>query len=141
MRIKALSKDFVMPKSATTYSGGYDIFMPEAGQVFPHEESVSVALGFSAEVPIGFVALLLPRSSSGNKEGLNLTNVVGVIDSDYRGEWIACLRCLYNRPITWAKGEKKLQFLLVPVGDFELVLVDELNPSMRGSGSFGSTGK
>ena len=141
MKIQAMSENFKMPVAATAYSGGYDIFMPTAGIVFPKQESLSVLLGFAAAVPIGFVALLLPRSSSGNKQGLNLSNVVGVIDSDYRGEWIACMRCIYNRPIEWEQGDRLLQFLLVPISAFELTLVDTLDTTVRGTGGLGSTGK
>lgn len=100
-----------------------------------------VGLGFAAEVPIGHVALLLPRSSAGAKKGLELRNTCGIIDSDYRGEWKACLRLKDGGELRWEAGDKLVQFILVPVSMPELELVDSVAVTERGDGGFGSTGK
>lgn len=100
-----------------------------------------VALGFSAEVPPGNVALLLPRSGVGAKSGLELNNTCGVIDEDYRGEWRAALRTKNGMPFSWEAGERILQFLVVPVTNITLELVEELSDTHRGAGGFGSSGK
>lgn len=98
-----------------------------------------VPLGFAAEVPVGHVALLLPRSGAGAKQGLSLNNTVGVIDADYRGEWMACLRVRNGEAIQWTKGERLLQFVIVPVATPELQVVKALASTERGEGGFGST--
>lgn len=140
MNIKKLHPNFKMPTRGTDHAGGYDIYMPEKGSMMSGATyGQMVPLGFSAEVPVGYVALLLPRSGAGAKHGVSLNNTVGVIDADYRGEWMACLRLKNGQPYRWEAGERLLQFVLVPVGTPELKLVEELNSTARGEGGFGST--
>ena len=140
MNIKQLHQNFKMPTRGTDYAGGYDIYMPEKGTMMPGVTyGQMVPLGFSAEVPVGYVALLLPRSGAGAKHGVSLNNTVGVIDADYRGEWMACLRVKNGLPHRWEEGDRLLQFILVPVNTPELVLVKELSSTERGEGGFGST--
>ena len=141
MKIKPIHPNFTPPYRATPGSGGYDLFMPEGGSILHNShEGAFVPLGFAAAVPKGYVALILPRSGKGSKEGLSLNNTVGVIDSDYRGEWIACLRVKNHKVLIWNPGDKLLQFILVPVHTPELELVTELTSTDRGEGGFGSTG-
>ena len=83
----------------------------------------------------------MPRSSVGCRFGLELLNTVGVIDSDYRGEWRAVLKTKCSIPYVWLAGERVLQFLIVPVLDVTLELVNCLNVTARGAGGFGSTGQ
>lgn len=131
---------FQTPTRGTDGAGGYDIYMPTAGRVSEGRHTV-VDLGFSAEVPPGYVALLLPRSGSGGNFGLELRNTVGVIDSDYRGPWIAKLQTKDVIDFGWAAGDKVIQFVLVPVHTPELMVVDQLDATQRGAGGFGSTGR
>ena len=100
-----------------------------------------IGLGFAMEVPQGYAALILPRSSAGAKFGLELNNTCGVIDSDYRGEWKAALRTKDGKLLKWAAGDRLLLFLIVPVASVHLELVDSVNKTERGEGGFGSTGK
>lgn len=143
MNIKPLVKDFIKPEYKSNSSGGMDIYFQEDIELKVGKDNV-VNLGFSAEVPEGYVALILPRSSTGMK-GLQLRNTVGVIDSDYRGEWIAHIT--YDDINTWGhtrefkRGERALQALIVPVKQETINIVDELSVTNRGNGGFGSTGK
>ena len=140
MNIKKLHPNFKMPTRGTEHAGGYDIYMPEAGVLMPGATyGQMVPLGFAAEIPVGFVALILPRSGAGAKHGVSLNNTVGVIDADYRGEWMACLRMKNGTAHRWEAGERLLQFVLVPVHTPELVMVEELGTTARGEGGFGST--
>lgn len=139
MRIQSLHTAFIMPTKGSDQAGAFDIYMPVGGYVAG--ESAIVGLGFAAEVPKGYVALILPRSSTGAKFGLELNNTCGVIDSDYRGEWKAALRTKGNFRFEWFAGDRLLQFLVIPVIDVELVLVDSVSQTDRGNGGFGSTGK
>lgn len=141
MQIKALHPNFKMPVKSTSGSGAFDLFMPEAGTIESRDgEGYFARLGFAAAVPEGHVALILPRSGKGAKDGVSLNNTVGVIDSDYRGEWIACLRLRNTGLLNWEAGERLLQVLIVPVSSPELIQVDELSDTERGAGGFGSTG-
>lgn len=113
--------------------------MPVAGCAVSLEP-IKVGLGFATEVPVGYVALILPRSSTGAKYGVELNNTCGVIDSDYRGEWIATLRTKSYHPFRWEKGDRVLQFLLMPIISPVLELTDALSNTERGTGGFGSSG-
>lgn len=139
MNIKPLHSNFQVPTRATDLSGGFDIYMPESGSVF--DEAKKIPLGFAAEVPPGHVALLLPRSGVGSKFGLELNNTCGVIDADYRGEWLATLRTKDGSIFSWNAGERLLQLVIVPVLTPELTIVDELSSTERGEGGLGHSGK
>lgn len=138
MRIQSLHTGFIMPTKGSDQAGAFDIYMPEDG--FVYGTSTLVGLGFATEIPQGHVALLLPRSSSGSKFGLELNNTCGVIDSDYRGEWKAALRTKDGKLFSWQAGERVLQFLIVPIANVTLELVDSVDKTNRGTGGFGSTG-
>ncbi len=129
-----------MPTKGSIEAGAYDLYMPETGSI-PYNQTITVGLGFAAAVPVGNVALLLPRSSTGAKFGVELNNTCGVIDSDYRGEWKAVLKTKSGLPFTWGKGERLLQFLVVPITQVTLEPVDSLDDTIRGTGGFGSTGQ
>lgn len=139
MRIQSLHTSFIMPTKGTDHAGAFDIYMPEAG--FIDGTSKLVGLGFATEIPPGHVALLLPRSSSGAKFGVELNNTCGVIDPDYRGEWKAALRTKSGAPYSWVAGDRVVQFLIVPVAQITLELVESLETTERGAGGFGSSGK
>lgn len=138
MKFKSLHPNFKLPTKGTALAGAYDLYMPEFGSLAPGE-GLKFTLGFMAEVPEGFVVLMLPRSGVGSK-GLMLANTCGVIDSDYRGEWfVHLLNC--GRGMTWSPGDRLLQMLIVPVANVTPELADELSETGRGAGGFGSTGK
>lgn len=139
MRIKKIHPDFIMPVKSTKQAGAFDIFMPIDGYV-TGSRPTKVPLGFAAAVPENHVALILPRSGVGSKFGVELNNTCGVIDSDYRGEWIANIKTKDERYYEWQKGDRLLQILIVPVAQVQLELVEELDITERGEGGFGSTG-
>ena len=138
MLIKKLHNALIMPTKGTTGSGAFDIYMPECGSVVGYSPTM-VSLGFAAAVPPGNVALIFPRSSTGAKYGLELNNTCGIIDSDYRGEWKACLRTKDTGYFPWNAGDRLLQFLVMPVTNVTLQITDELDSTVRGTGGFGST--
>lgn len=139
MHIQSLHPAFIMPTKASDKAGAFDVFMPKAGTATGATQMFG--LGFAAAVPPGHIGLLLPRSSTGAKYGMELNNTCGVIDSDYRGEWKAAIRTKSGIPFNWEAGERILQFMIVPVADVTLELVDSLDETARGSGGFGSSGK
>ena len=143
MRIKPLVKDFIKPEYKREYSGGLDIYLQQDITLNVGSDNV-INLGFAAEVPEGHVALLLPRSSAGMK-GIALRNTVGVIDADYRGEWIAHITYddinVWGNTIKFKRGERALQAIIVPFNKVDINIVDELSVTGRGDGGFGSTGK
>ena len=139
MRIKPISDNFIMPTKGSNDAGAIDLYMPEAGFVDGTEKKIP--LGFAAAIPKGYVGLLLPRSGTGAKHGLELNNTCGVIDADYRGEWLAVMRTKSGKEFSWKQGERVLQCVLVPVLSPTLEQVEDLDATDRGEGGFGSSGK
>ncbi len=143
MKIKPLTDNFIKPEYKSAAAGGMDIYFQEDVTLTAGKDNV-VKLGFAAEVPPGHVALLLPRSGAGAR-GIALRNTAGVIDSDYRGEWIAHIVVDANgdnfpgREIPFRRGERAIQCLIVPVAAVTVELADELSETARGAGGFGST--
>lgn len=147
MNIEAIHPNFRLPVRGSERAGAYDLHMPEAGSIPPiwaredPAKPIKVKLGFAAEVPPGHVALLLPRSGTGAKHSVELENTCGVIDEDYRGEWMAVLNTKNGEGFDWEAGDRVVQMVIVPVATPELTLVDSLDATGRGAGGFGSTGK
>ena len=136
MQFKKLHPKFQLPTKGTEHAAGFDIYMPTPGYVT--DSPVKVPLGFAAAVPVGYAALILPRSGAGIK-GIELMNTCGVIDADYRGEWVAVLNTKGDG-LHWNAGDRLLQFVLVPIPNVTPELVEELDSTERESGGFGSTG-
>lgn len=106
-----------------------------------HNRTVYFGLGFAMAGPIGWAAMLLPRSGLASARGLVLANTVGFIDiADYRGECIAALRNTGHLAAVIHPGDRIAQMCLVNTPLPEWSFVDELPPSHRGAGGFGSTG-
>lgn len=144
MKIKPLIKNFINPEYKQGLSGGMDIYFQSDTDLTVGLDNV-VNLGFAAEVPEGYVALLLPRSSAGMK-GIGLRNTVGVIDADYRGEWIAHIIIDeqdsngWGDNISFKRGDRALQVIIVPFKKVDIEITDTLSDTERGTGGFGSTG-
>lgn len=137
----------ILPSYATDGAAGLDVraWLPGgAGEplVLYPGDSYSMSLGFATAFPAGFGFLLIPRSGFGSRL-LEIRNTVGLIDSDYRGEWVAKLRHKgahgEDDPIVMVHGERILQAVLVTVPRAVLREVAELPASGR-DGGFGSTG-
>lgn len=145
MKIMPLVKEFIKPEYKTEYSAGMDIYLQEDVTLVIGADNV-IHLGFAAEVPEGYAAILLPRSSAGMK-GISLRNTAGVIDSDYRGEWIAHIVIDQNQDNAlldewhYKRGDRIIQCLIVPVKKVDIELTESISVTARGNGGFGSTGK
>ena len=141
MKIKPLVDNFIIPEYKRELSGGMDIYLQQDVTLNVGSDNV-INLGFAAEVPEGHIAMLIPRSSAGMK-GIALRNTVGIIDADYRGEWIAhiTLDSICDKPIAYKRGERILQAVIVPFNKVEIELSDTLSQTGRGDTGFGGTGK
>ena len=143
IKIKKLRENAKIPKRATTGSAGMDLHACI-------DEPITLAPGQLAIVPTG-IAIALPdntcaaflyaRSGLGVKHGICLSNGVGVIDSDYRGEICAGLCNVSDKPYTIEPDERVCQMVIAPVLTPDVIEVDELDDTDRGEGGFGSTGK
>ena len=98
-----------------------------------------IATGWAVEVPPGHVMLLFSRSGHGAKHGVRLSNCVGVLDSDYRGEVMGSITNDSDTPMELKAGDNFMQAMVVPLPRLKLMVVTELSVTARGTGGFGST--
>jgi dUTP pyrophosphatase len=99
-----------------------------------------VPTGFSIALPDGFEAQIRPRSGLAIRNGVTCLNAPGTIDADYRGEVQIVLANLGNEPVVIRRGDRIAQMVVAPVSRARFDVVDDLPPSARGDGGFGSTG-
>ena len=152
LKIKALSPkigtEIPLPSYATAGSAGLDlracidapVYLPGTDTGLPN--SAMVPTGIAIQLPGSeYVALVYARSGLAVKHGVTLSNCVGAIDSDYRGEIKVGLVNLSGKAYTIEPGERIAQLVITPVTQANIQLVDELDNTDRGAGGFGSTGK
>lgn len=147
LKLKAVSPrvgtDIPFPSRATAGSAGLDLRACLDGPVtISPRQLVTIPTGVAIALPgPEYVALIFARSGLGVKHGISLSNGVGVIDSDYRGEIQVGLTNLSDTPYTIQPGDRIAQLVVTPVAAPELELVTELEDTGRGAGGFGSTGR
>ncbi len=128
-----------MPRRATVGSAGYDFYAPFDFTLNPGEE-ITVPTGIRAEIDMGYVLMLYPRSGLGFKYRLTLNNTVGVIDSDYfhsdnEGHiMIRMTNCSKDKALTVEAGKGFAQGVFMPFG----ITFDDDADGIR-NGGFGST--
>lgn len=147
LKLKAVSPkvgtDIPFPSRATEGSAGLDLMacLDEPVSIAPRQ-LVRIPTGIAIALPgPEHVALVFARSGLGIKHGISLSNGVGVIDSDYRGEIQVGLTNLSDTPYTVQPGDRIAQLVVMPVAVPELEIVTELEDTERGTGGFGSTGR
>ena len=142
VRVKKLRPGAKLPTFGSAEAAGADLYacLEEEITVKPGE-TVFVPTGLAMELPRGYAGLIYARSGLACKRGLAPANKVGVVDSDYRGEFIVALHNHGAEPQTVAHGERIAQLIVTPVLTPVYEEAEELSDSQRGSGGFGSTGK
>ena len=138
VKIKKLHPDAVTPQYATGGSACFDL--SSVGDAQPHPADPRAAVfrtGLSFEIPQDHVMLVFSRSGHGFSSGIRLSNCVGVIDADYRGEVRVSLRSDADHVPT---GGRIAQAMILPVQQVSFLEVDELGTTERGTGGLGSTG-
>lgn len=104
-------------------------------------ERVLVPTGLSVALPLGYVALVHPRSGLAARCGLSIVNTPGTVDAGYRGEVKVLLVNLDPRePVVLRRGDRIAQLVIQQVEQARFVEVDALPESVRGEGGYGSTG-
>ena len=138
-----LGREIPLPQYETRGSAGLDL---RACLDAP----LSLAPGQRALVPTGlalalpspaYAAFLFARSGLASRHGIALSNGVGVIDSDYRGEIKVAVTNFSQKPYEIQPGDRICQLVLLPVEQASLFFVDSLEETARGTGGFGSTGR
>lgn len=144
LKIKKLIEHAEMPTYATPGSACFDLRAclghPSYSLTLNGRTHINTGLAF--EVPEGYVMLVFSRSGHGFKNNVRLSNCVGVIDSDYRGEvCVALVQDIDNGELVIKHGDRIAQAMLIKIDHhWNLINVDELTDTERGEGGFGSTG-
>lgn len=143
VKIKKVRENAIVPQRATVGSAGADLCACI-------DEPITIKPGDLAKIPTGIAialpnaelgAFLFARSGLGVKHGICLSNGVGVVDSDYRGEIAVGLCNVGSEPYTIEPNERIAQMVIMPVALLPLCEVDDLDKTERGEGGFGSTGR
>lgn len=138
VKIKKLRPEIKLPVYALNGDAGMDVFSDE-NVVIEVGKNHIFKTGFAMELPDGYVSLIWDKSGLSNKYGLKVLG--GVLDSNYRGEYMVCLINLGKENYKFKRGDKIAQILVQPVVNVKLEEIEELSESVRGDGSHGSTGK
>ena len=141
VKVKKLRADAILPTYGTEYSAGADLYaLPGEKIKIPPHKTVLIHTGLSMEIPEGYAGLIFARSGLASKRGLAPANKVGVIDADYRGEFMVALHNHTDEVATVDGGERVAQLSIVPFLKADFEEAEELSETVRGAGGFGSTG-
>lgn len=132
-----MREDARLPTRAHKEDAGIDLYACGNHTVLPHQTAM-IPVGIAIEMEEGYVGLIWDKSSIGSK---SIKTLGGVIDAGYRGELHIMVHNLHNESYTFEHGHKVAQMLLQKIELGPVVEVEELTPSVRGTGGFGSTGK
>ena len=142
IRVRKLREQAQMPTYGSLEAAGADLYAClDTPIVIAPGASAFVPTGLAMEIPKGFAGLIYARSGLACKRGLAPANKVGVVDSDYRGEFMVVLHNHGTEEQTIEHGERIAQLVVTPVFTPGFVEVEDLTDTARAGGGFGSTGK
>lgn len=141
VKVKKLYPHARMPVYGTEFSAGADLCAClEAPVTLQPNETRLISIGISVELPVGYAGLIFARSGLASKRHLAPANKVGVVDSDYRGEWFVPMHNHGQMPQTIEPGERIAQLVITPYLTAQFIEAEKLSDTVRGAGGFGSTG-
>lgn len=148
IKIKKVRQNAILPTRGSDYAAGYDLYVSEIRTpncprqiTIQPQTSVKFGAGVAAAIPEGYFGAVYARSGLATKRGLRLSNDVGIIDADYRGEIIVSLHNDSNEPQKINIGDRIAQLIIQPFEAVEWEETSELDDTKRGEGGFGSTGR
>ena len=149
VKVKLLTPTAKLPTKAHTTDACFDIYADcktedsnTRNYIIEPGNWCNIHTGISTEIPVGYFAAVYGRSGMGIKQHLRPSNCVGIIDADYRGEWMVCLHNDGKEVMEIKPGDRSAQFCLQEVLPVELVPVEEeLTSTERSTDGFGSTGR
>lgn len=150
VKIKKLDNNAIIPMYATEGAACFDLNNAlETDVALGSNETVIFPTGLAFEIPEGYVMAIFSRSGHGFKNNTRLSNCVGIIDSDYRGEVKVKLVNdgpydhtfeEQNNPLVISPKDRIAQAMIIPVVQVEFLEMSDLSETVRGTGGFGSTG-
>ena len=142
MRIEVQRLDSGLPLPAYAREGdaGLDLYAAETVTLAPGARA-AVGTGSAVAIPPGCAGFVLPRSGLALRQGVSLVNTPGLIDAGYRGEIrVILINHDLEATVTVSRGDRIAQLVIQRVEAVDLVEVEKLSTTLRGSGGFGSTG-
>ena len=141
IRVKKLKDNAILPTYGSLEAAGADLYacLEESVTIQPGC-SVFVPTGLAMEIPKGYAGLIYARSGLACKRGLAPANKVGVVDSDYRGEFMIVLHNHGQEAQVINHGERIAQLVVTPVFTPGFAEVSDLTDTQRADGGYGSTG-
>ncbi len=156
VKIKLVHPEAKMPTYGTSGAGAFDFYavgVPEWGVALnPRLPYYIFETGVQIEVPKDHVLLMFSRSGQGFNHNVTLSNCVGVIDSDYRGNLRVKLSknhldfdakqdpdAVWDATVIYP-GDRIAQGIIIPYPKINFQIVDQLSDTVRGTGAYGSTG-
>ncbi len=130
-----------LPQYATAQSAGMDLRanLDEPVTLNPLQRKL-IPTGLYMALPAGYEAQVRPRSGLAIKKGITVLNSPGTVDADYRGEVCVVLINLSDEPFIIEDGERIAQMVIAKHEQPELIEVETLDETERGSGGFGHSG-
>ena len=134
-------KDLLLPADASEGSSGMDIraYVDEPVVLGPGDIRF-IPTGLAVSIPFGYEAQIRPRSGLALRHGIGLVNSPGTIDSDYRGEIGLIMINWGNKSFVIKSGDRVAQMIISRVYQADILLVEDLDETIRGDGGFGHTG-
>ena len=142
IRVKKLRPNAVLPTYGSQEAAGADLYacLEEPVTIAPGKTAF-IPTGLAMEIPQNCAGLIYARSGLACKRDLAPANKVGVVDSDYRGEFMVALHNHGQQEQTVCHGDRVAQLVITPVLTPAYMQVEELSDTARAAGGFGSTGK
>jgi dUTP pyrophosphatase len=142
LQIKKLHPVAKLPRYMTDLAAGMDVCaVLDDDVVLQPGNRVLVPTGLAFAIPAGYEVQVRPRSGLAIKHGISMVNSPGTIDADYRGEIRIILINHGEEPFIISSGDRIAQLVVAPVCQAELLEVENLSETARGTGGFGHTGR
>lgn len=142
IKIQKLYDNAVIPTKGSEYAAGYDLYahLEAPIKIYPHSV-VKIGTGVAIQPPKGYFGAIFARSGLATKQGLRPANCTGVCDEDYNSEYIVALHNDTENEQWVNNNDRVAQLIFLPYLDVDFIEVEKLDKTVRGEGSFGSTGK
>lgn len=140
-KITKIRKNAIIPTYQTEHSAGMDLCacIDRPITLKPMERAL-IPTGVSIELPPGYESQIRARSGLSLKYGIALTNGMGTIDADYRGEYGVAVINFGSEPFVIEPDMRIAQLVISKYERVDWQEVDSLSETKRGKGGFGSTG-
>lgn len=138
IKIKKLLEGARLPARASKHDAGADLFCIDAFTLAPGERKL-ILTGLAIEIPPGYYGRVGPRSGLAVKQGID--TMAGIVDSGYRGHLQVLLINLGHETVSFEAGARIAQLIIERIAVCDFAWAEELEPSERGAGGFGSTGQ